>query len=74
VACGTGHPDGKINRLKSTDNGVALSGFDIPPSEGWQQWMDTLSGTALPEGTNTIKIERDRTATDPLLTAPTLRD
>ncbi|WP_415379288.1 hypothetical protein [Halosimplex sp. TS25] len=45
-------------------NGAALSGFDIPPNEGWQHWMDTLSGIELTEGTNTIKIERDATTTD----------
>ena len=45
-------------------NGVVLSGFDIPPNEGWQQWMDTLSGIDLQEGVNTITIERDKTSTD----------
>ncbi|MFB6141364.1 MAG: hypothetical protein ABEJ26_13135 [Halosimplex sp.] len=45
-------------------NGVALSGFDIPPAEGWQHWMDTLSGLDLSEGTNTVQIERDTTTTD----------
>lgn len=45
-------------------NGAALSGFDIPPSEGWQHWMDTLSGIDLNEGANTIQIQRDTTTTD----------
>ena len=45
-------------------NGVVLSGFDIPPNEGWQQWMDTLSGIDLQEGVNTITIERDKASTD----------
>ncbi|ELZ28875.1 hypothetical protein C475_04536 [Halosimplex carlsbadense 2-9-1] len=45
-------------------NGTALSGFDIPPRDGWQQWMDTLSGIDLVEGENTIKFERDTDTTD----------
>ena len=45
-------------------NGTALTGFDVPPAEGWQQWMDTLSGASLHEGENTIRIERDTSTTD----------
>jgi hypothetical protein len=41
-----------------------LSGFDLPPAEGWQLWMDAISGVDLVEGTNTIRIERDTTTTD----------
>ncbi|WP_436908438.1 DUF7383 domain-containing protein [Halosimplex marinum] len=45
-------------------NDVALSGFDIPPADGWQQWMDTLTGIDLVEGENTIRVERDTDTTD----------
>ena len=45
-------------------NGVALSGFDIPPADGWQHWMDTLSGVSLAEGENRIRIQRDTGTTD----------
>jgi hypothetical protein len=48
-------------------NGTPLSGFDIPPAEGWQCWMDAVSGVDLVEGTNTIRIERDETTTDSLV-------
>lgn len=40
-------------------NGESLSGFDIPPSEGWQTWMDVVSGVELVEGTNTLQFLRD---------------
>ena len=40
-------------------NDEPLSGFDMPPAEGWQYWMDSLSDRRLTEGTNTIRIERD---------------
>ncbi len=40
-------------------NGTALNGFDIPPNDGWQYWVDTLSGVELAEGTNTVRIRRD---------------
>jgi hypothetical protein len=45
-------------------NGESLSGFDIPPNEGWQYWVDTLSGASLREGTNTIQFRRDTTTDD----------
>jgi len=45
-------------------NGVALSGFDVPPADGWQQWMDTLTGIDLVEGENTITVQRDTDTTD----------
>lgn len=45
-------------------NGEALGGFDIPPREGWQYWVDTISGATLREGTNTVRIRRDRTTMD----------
>lgn len=45
-------------------NGESLGGFDIPPNEGWQYWVDTLSGAALREGTNAIRIARDTDTPD----------
>jgi hypothetical protein len=45
-------------------NGETLSGFDIPPNEGWQYWVDSLTGASLHEGTNTIRIRRDPEAED----------
>ena len=45
-------------------NGESLSGFDIPPAEGWQYWMDSLSDHRLREGTNTVRIVRDTSGTD----------
>ncbi|MFC5971284.1 hypothetical protein ACFPYI_08085 [Halomarina salina] len=45
-------------------NGEELSGFDIPPSSGWQCWMDVLNGATLLEGENTIKICRDTDSRD----------
>lgn len=40
-------------------NGEPLSGFDIPPNDGWQYWEDTITGASLVEGTNTVEITRD---------------
>jgi hypothetical protein len=40
-------------------NDESLSGFDIPPNEGWQYWVDTVTGASLQEGTNTVRITRD---------------
>jgi hypothetical protein len=45
-------------------NGEPLSGFDIPPNDGWQYWVDTLTGTGLHEGTNTLRIRRDPDSRD----------
>lgn len=45
-------------------NGEPLDGFDVPPAEGWQYWMDTLSGGELREGENAIRIRRDASASD----------
>lgn len=45
-------------------NGDPLSGFDIPPNDGWQYWVDTLTGTSLVEGTNTLEIARDPESMD----------
>lgn len=45
-------------------NGESLSGFDFPPSEGWQTWVDTVTGPVLRTGENTLRIERDTTSDD----------
>ncbi|MFC4550010.1 MULTISPECIES: DUF7383 domain-containing protein [Halorussus] len=44
-------------------NGEALSGFDVPPSDGWQYWEDAITDVELREGTNTLRVLRD-TETD----------
>jgi hypothetical protein len=45
-------------------NDEPLSGFDIPPNDGWQYWMDTLTGAELRGGTNTVRIRRDADSRD----------
>lgn len=45
-------------------NGESLGGFDIPPNDGWQYWVDTLSGATLHEGTNTIQFRRNTDGRD----------
>ncbi len=45
-------------------NGESLSGFDIPPNDGWQYWVDTITGARLQEGTNTLRIVRDTSTRD----------
>ncbi|ELY25947.1 hypothetical protein C452_08609 [Haloferax volcanii JCM 10717] len=45
-------------------NGDPLSGFDIPPGDGWQYWVDTVTGASLVEGTNTIRVVRDDEGND----------
>jgi hypothetical protein len=45
-------------------NGEPLTGFDIPPSAGWQCWMDSVTGAALVEGTNTVRVRRDANTDD----------
>ncbi|MFB6256938.1 MAG: hypothetical protein ABEH58_09490 [Haloplanus sp.] len=46
-------------------NGDSMSGFDIPPSEGWQYWVETLGDdVSLSEGVNTVRIVRDEETTD----------
>lgn len=45
-------------------NGEALSGFDVPPNDGWQYWVDTITGASLEAGTNTIRIRRANEGTD----------
>jgi hypothetical protein len=53
-------------------NGEPLSGFDIPPNDGWQLWTDTISGVELREGTNVLAIARD-TDTDDAFAVGTVR-
>ena len=45
-------------------NGESMSGFDIPPAQGWQSWMDAITGAALREGENTIRFVREEGSTD----------
>ena len=45
-------------------NGEPLTGFDIPPNDGWQYWVDTLTDVTLREGTNTLRIRRDPDSRD----------
>jgi hypothetical protein len=45
-------------------NGDPLSGFDLPPADGWQYWIDRITGAALSKGENTIRIERDADTDD----------
>ena len=45
-------------------NGEALSGFDVPPNDGWQYWVDTITGASLEKGTNTIRIRRANEGAD----------
>lgn len=45
-------------------NGESLSGFSIPPNDGWQYWADTITGATLHEGTNTIQFRRDTESDD----------
>lgn len=45
-------------------NGDPLTGFDLPPAEGWQYWMDAITETGLRGGENTLQIRRDTSSTD----------
>ena len=45
-------------------NGVPLSGFDIPPGDGWRYWVDTVSDGTLREGINTLRVRRNADADD----------
>jgi hypothetical protein len=47
-------------------NDAELTGFDLPPSNGWQYWMDAITGTELQEGTNTVQLRRDGDSNDSL--------
>lgn len=45
-------------------NGDPLSGFDVPPGDGWQYWVDTVTGATLVEGRNTLAVARDTDGDD----------
>ena len=45
-------------------NGESLGGFDIPPRNGWQYWIDALSEAQLVEGENTVQVARDAAGDD----------
>lgn len=45
-------------------NGETLSGFDLPPGDGWQYWVDSVTGSALREGVNAIRIRRNSAGDD----------
>jgi hypothetical protein len=45
-------------------NGASLSGFDVPPNDGWQYWVDTVTGATLDQGTNALRIVRDADTRD----------
>ncbi|RMB23671.1 hypothetical protein ATH50_0895 [Haloplanus aerogenes] len=46
-------------------NGEPMSGFDIPPNDGWQYWVDTFGDSVgLVEGANTLQIVRDTDTRD----------
>jgi hypothetical protein len=46
-------------------NDEPMGGFDIPPNDGWQYWVDTF-GDAVPlsGGTNSLRIVRDTDTAD----------
>lgn len=45
-------------------NGEPMSGFDLPPAEGWQYWMDSITGAELTVGENTLRVAREGTTDD----------
>lgn len=45
-------------------NDEPLSGFDLPPHNGWQSWMDALTGADLEEGENALRVRRDTATND----------
>lgn len=45
-------------------NGDPLSGFDVPPGEGWQFWMDVVTERDLRKGENAVRIRRDASSDD----------
>ena len=47
-------------------NDDALTGFDIPPADGWQYWMDPITVANLVEDTNTLRFVRDASTGDDL--------
>ncbi|WP_313691934.1 DUF7383 domain-containing protein [Halorarum halobium] len=53
-------------------NGEPLSGFDIPPNDGWQHWTDAVTGASLIEGENVLAVRRDE-GTDDAFAVGTVR-
>lgn len=45
-------------------NDEPLSGFDLPPVNGWQYWVDRITGAALQKGENTVRVTRDTETSD----------
>ena len=45
-------------------NGNSLSGFDLPPHDGWQCWVDTVTGVDLVEGENSLRFRRGEESDD----------
>jgi hypothetical protein len=46
-------------------NGDRMSGFDIPPNDGWQYWVDTFGDAVdLVAGTNDLRVVRADDSTD----------
>jgi hypothetical protein len=45
-------------------NGEPLSGFDLPPNDGWQCWVDAVTGVDLVEGENTLRFRRGEDSDD----------
>ncbi|MFC7047090.1 hypothetical protein ACFQH6_18335 [Halobacteriaceae archaeon GCM10025711] len=45
-------------------NDEPVTGFDIPPRDGWQYWVDSVTGTALVEGENSFRVVRDAATED----------
>ena len=45
-------------------NDEPLSGFDIPPGEGWQYWVDQITGASLRDGDNSVQVVRDTDTDD----------
>lgn len=46
-------------------NGDRMGGFDIPPNEGWQYWVDTFGDSVdLVAGANDLRIVRDDDSMD----------
>ncbi|MFB6189574.1 MAG: hypothetical protein ABEI57_06790 [Halapricum sp.] len=40
-------------------NDEPLTGFEFPPHDAWQQWMDAITGSLLQSDENRLRIERD---------------
>jgi hypothetical protein len=45
-------------------NDEPLTGFDLPPGDGWQYWMDGITDLELQAGENAVQIRRDERSDD----------